>query len=322
MRKIAILIALFGTIVLFQVWPEPASATQIHRTWVSHTGNDASACTQASPCLTFAAAIANTLDGGSIDCLDAGDYSNAFRINISVTIDCGDTHGVITVNFNTGNGIDVQAPGKTVILRGLAINASGNALGNDIGISIVGAKTVIIEDCVIQGFGSGIGDTRAEAGSLIVQDTTVSNNAFFSISRGGIIVNPSAGGSIRANLSRVSVNGNAFGIAADGSNSTAGINMTVTDSVTSNNNQDGIVATTSAGGSPVGVMVTNTKSTNNNFGIRSIGPNVTVRVGDSTITGNGTGLSFSGGGALLTYGTNKVQANGSVGAFSGAVELQ
>jgi hypothetical protein len=69
-------------------------------------------------------------------------------------------------------------------------------------------------------------------------------------------------------------------------------------------------------------MVTNSKSVNNAFGIRSLGPNVTVRVGDSTITGNNTGLTFAGGGALLTYGTNKVQANGVDGAFSGPVGLQ
>jgi hypothetical protein len=69
-------------------------------------------------------------------------------------------------------------------------------------------------------------------------------------------------------------------------------------------------------------MVTNTKSVNNLIGIRSIGPNVTVRVGDSMIAGNGTGLSFSGGGSLLSYDTNKVQGNGVDGAFSGTVGLQ
>ena len=123
-------------------------------------------------------------------------------------------------------------------------------------------------------------------------------------------------------MSDVTVNGNAFGIAADGTGSTAGINMTIADSMIGGNSQDGIIAVTQSGGAPIGVMVTNTKSVNNTFGIRSIGPNVTVRVGDSTITGNGAGLSFSGGGALLTYGTNKVQANGADGAFSGPVALQ
>jgi hypothetical protein len=69
-------------------------------------------------------------------------------------------------------------------------------------------------------------------------------------------------------------------------------------------------------------MVKNTKSVNNSIGIRSIGPNVTVRVDGSSVIGNGTGLSFSSGGALLTFGNNEVQANGTNGAFSGPVALQ
>ena len=131
-------------------------------------------------------------------------------------------------------------------------------------------------------------------------DTVISNEG--SGTGGGIVINPQSGGSAQVNLERVTVNGNAFGIAADGTNSTAGINMTIADSMIGGNSQDGIIAVTPSGGAPIGVMVTNTKSVNNTFGIRSIGPNVTVRVKNSDIMGNGTGLSFSGGGALLTYG--------------------
>jgi hypothetical protein len=98
--------------------------------------------------------------------------------------------------------------------------------------------------------------------------------------------------------------------------------ISVLDPGDNNGINDGIIATTPSGGAPIGVMVTNSKSVNNNFGIRSLGPGVTVRVGDSTITGNGTGLAFSGGGSLLTYGTNKVQANGADAAFSGPIGLQ
>jgi hypothetical protein len=61
---------------------------------------------------------------------------------------------------------------------------------------------------------------------------------------------------------------------------------------------------------------------NNAFGIRSIGPNVTVRVDGSAAIGNSTGLSFSGDGALLTAGNNMVRTNGADGAFSGPVALQ
>jgi hypothetical protein len=58
------------------------------------------------------------------------------------------------------------------------------------------------------------------------------------------------------------------------------------------------------------------------FGVRSIGPNVTVRVDGSSVIGNTAGLSFSAGGALLTAGNNMVRTNGADGAFSGPVALQ
>ena len=86
--------------------------------------------------------------------------------------------------------------------------------------------------------------------------------------------------------------------------------------------QDGLIAATSAGAAPIGVMIKNSKSANNAFGIRSLGPNVTVRVDGSSVIGNGTGLAFGSGGALLTFGNNAVQANGTNGAFSGSVALQ
>jgi hypothetical protein len=114
--------------------------------------------------------------------------------------------------------------------------------------------------------------------------------------------------SARVNLKRITVNGNAFGIAADGTGSTAGINMTIADSMVGGNAQDGIIAVTPSGGAPIGVLVTNSESVNNAIGIRSIGPNVTVRVKNSDIAGNGTGLSLSSGGALLTFGNNAVRA--------------
>jgi hypothetical protein len=98
--------------------------------------------------------------------------------------------------------------------------------------------------------------------------------------------------------------------------------MTVADSMIGGNANDGIIATTPSGGAPIGIMVKNTKSVNNAFGIRSLGPNVTVRASNLTITGNGTGLSFGGGGSLLTFGNNEVRANGTDGAFSGTVGLQ
>jgi hypothetical protein len=107
----------------------------------------------------------------------------------------------------------------------------------------------------------------------------------------GIVISPVSGGSARVNLERATINGNAFGIAADGTGSTGGINMTIADSMIGGNVQDGIIATTPSGGAPIGIMVKNSKTVNNAFGIRSLGPNVTVRASNSTITGNGPALA-------------------------------
>src|SRR5438105_87697 len=118
------------------------------------------------------------------------------------------------------------------------------------------------------GPGFGIQFSPNSASKLVVADTAVINNGTGMIGA-GILIKPRAGGSALVHLERVSANGNVFGIAADGTDSTAGINMTVRESVVSGNTQDGIIAVTPGGGAPIGVVVKNTASTNNAVGIRS-----------------------------------------------------
>ena len=105
-----------------------------------------------------------------------------------------------------------------------------------------------------------------------------------------------------------------------GATSASGIPRSIQDVVIrlAGNSQDGIVATTTAGHAPIGVFVSGSASSNNAYGIRAIGPGVTVRVEDTKIIGNNTGLAASGGGAMLSYVNNKVDANGSNGAFTGS----
>ena len=207
-------------------------------------------------------------------------------------------------------------PNDVVTLEGLHFNGGSIFFNSGGHLNIV--KCVIGNLPAAGGVGIKVQPTGASR--LSVTDTTIVNMGLGT--GGGIVVNPQPGGSAQVALKRVTVNSNAFGIAADGGNSTAGINMTIADSLISGNAQDGIIAVTTAGHAPIGVMVKNTQTLNNAIGIRSIGPNVIVRVDGSTIVGNGTGLSFSGGGALFTFGNNAVRANGSDGAFSGSVALQ
>jgi hypothetical protein len=299
---------------------QSAKAALIDKTWVSRAGNDTNPCTEASPCRTFGGALANTNDGGLISCLDAGEFSSRTIITISVTIDCSETRANHW-NNNNGDAINVNAPGKIVILRGIDFT-SAYLGGSSLGVNITGANLVIIENCVIRKFVRGIYDHRNEAGGLVVQDTAIDNIGPTNTSGGGITIVPGSGGSVRATLNRVTVAAAAFGIAADGSNSTAGINVTIRDSVSSNNKMDGVIAVTIPGGAPIGVTLINSASVYNNIGVRSLGPNVTVRVEGSKILGNTTGLVSDGVGALLSAGNNIVETNGANGAFSGPVPLK
>jgi hypothetical protein len=207
-----------------------------------------------------------------------------------------------------------------VTLEGLHFNGAGGGIVFNSGGHLHVVRCVINNGNFSGSNGVGIKFGPNSASKLSVTDTVISNMG--SGTGGGIVINPQSGGTAQVNLERVTVNGNAFGIAADGTGSTGGINMTIADSMIGGNSQDGIIAVTPSGGAPIGVYVKNTKSVNNAIGIRSIGPNVTVRVDGSGVIGNGTGLAALSGGALLSAGNNMVQANGANGAFSGPVGLQ
>jgi hypothetical protein len=274
---------------------------EINQTWVSSTGTGTT-CTRALPCRFFADAHTATA---------AGTISKSLTVR-AVGVDGGSASsgiGGIYVTVNAG-------PSDVVILEGLRFNFGAVVFNSGGHLQLVGC---VVAMNTASG-SSGISFVPNTASKLSVTDSVMSNNG--SGTGAGILIKPVTGGSARVNLERVTVNGNAFGIAVDGSGSTAGINMTIADSMIGGNVQDGIIATTSSGHAAIGVMVTNTKSVNNAFGIRSIGPNVTVRVKNSDIVGNVTGLSFSGGGALQSYGNNSVDANGTNGAFSGPIPLK
>jgi hypothetical protein len=303
----------FAMLVAFLLETPALAAEDNLKSYLKSTGSG-TACTLAAPCNVFQNAYDATVPGGEINCLDSGFFSTGSILK-SITIDCAG---------GTMEGLVVNGVSAIVRIRNLSLNSFIAGTGSNIDFR-TGAG-LFVENCVVQNSSTslqfGIRFRPSNPGAqLVVTDTVLSNNGSGSTG-GGILVAPQAGGTAEVVLSRVTAAKNVFGIAADGTGSTGGINMTITDSVASGNSQDGIVATTPAGGAPIGVLVKNTRSVNNNIGIRSIGPNVTVRVDGSTVTGNSTGLRFVTGGALLSFGNNNVIANGADGAFSGTVGLQ
>src|SRR5438046_1749076 len=99
------------------------------KSWVSGAGSDAAACTRAAPCLTFAHAFTQTSAGGTINCLDPGDFG-PLTITKAITIDCTGTFAAVVVA--AGIGITINAGESDVVrLRGLSIENAGGASGID-----------------------------------------------------------------------------------------------------------------------------------------------------------------------------------------------
>ena len=151
-----------------------AAHAQATRTYVSGTGDDINPCSRVQPCRTFAGAISKTALGGEIDCLDSGGFGTVV-ITKSITIDgTGVLAGILTSpGAATGITINVTAnndAAKSVRLRGLSFNGLGTGTT---GINVVSAASVSVEDCVIDGFVTGI---NADRGDVFVRNTTIRNN--------------------------------------------------------------------------------------------------------------------------------------------------
>lgn len=149
---------------------------QATRTWVSGVGDDANPCSRTAPCKTFAGAISKTAAGGEINVLDPGGFG-AVTITKSISI--------ISENFEAGvlvsatNGIIINA-GATdvVILKGLDIEGLGSSsatIGIN-GINILSAQSVLIADCSINAFTTGINVAPTlNPVSVIVQNSNITN---------------------------------------------------------------------------------------------------------------------------------------------------
>lgn len=309
MTRIALLSTSVAMMLVVLLAAAPAQALN-DKSFVSSTGGGTT-CTFAAPCGNFNDAHSATRAGGEIGCLDSGFFGGAI-IAKSITIDCAGT------SAQSGNYI-VNVAGAVLTIRNLAIFGFGNT---GIGIDVQVGAAVLVENCTIRDSSIGISFAPTAPGSqLIVTDTIIQNSGSGS-SGGGIVINPQSGGNATILLERVTIAKNVYGISVDGSNSTAGINLTVANSDIQGNSQNGILAFTPSGGAPIGVLVDNTRVINNNLGIRSTGSGVTVRVNNSKLTGNGSALTFNLGGALLSAGNNVVEANGVNGVFSGSLTLK
>ena len=305
MRRFVLLTLALG--ILLPLLAQAPAHAQASRTWVSGVGDDANPCSRTAPCKTFAGAISKTAAGGEINCLDQGGFG-AVTITKSLTISCEGVTGGVLAASTTGILVNAAAT-DFVFLKGLDFDGGPPNLTGINGIRVLKVGYLHVEDCVIRNFknaapnGNGILFGNSTAMSFAVVRTTLFNNGNGTATGAGMLVKPTAGGSVTGTLDRVVIDRNVFGLAADGSGGGAGINLTVRDSTFNGNTQSGIISTTPSAGA--GVMVMRSSFSNNLIGLQVSGASANIRVGESMITGNGTGVS----GTVSSYGNNQLDGN-------------
>jgi hypothetical protein len=163
------------------------------QTFVSASlGSDSNPCTRISPCLTFAAALAQTTAGGEINCLDQGDFGT-LTITSAISVICGG-FGEAGVLVSGTNGIVVAAgPSDTVVLEGLDIEGLGTGLD---GVKVQSGLKVSVRNTKIHHFvGNGINMASSTSGArLFVEDSFIFQNGTLNSAplTGGVNVNGTA----------------------------------------------------------------------------------------------------------------------------------
>jgi hypothetical protein len=287
-------LGLFGLTLALSLPFESAHA-QANRTWVSQAvGDDANPCSRTAPCHTFAGAYTKTAAGGEIDVLDPGGYG-ALTINKSLTIDGGGGQ-VASVQVAGTNGIVVAAqPTDLVILRNIRINGLLNAGTPGInGISYMSGGTLVVENCMIFGFGTaGINVSTPTNASLNIRNTTITNAGI------GINLAPAAGTLVgemdHSTVQTVATNGI--------TTATGSVLFTVTHSSILSVEGTGV----SSGGSGTVLNVDSSSITNNNTAFATVGG--LIRISRNTIYDNNTNYAIAGG-TIATSGDNIVAING------------
>ena len=304
MRKISLWSTILGSAMVLAMYAAPAHA-QATRTWVSGVGDDVNPCSRTAPCKTFAGAISKTAASGEINCLDPGGFG-AVTIGKNLTIACEYTEGGILASLT--NGINVNAAGIFVVLRGLDIEGAGNGL---IGINIIQAARVQIEKCIIHGFrggtATGIVVNVSANVAVVVTDSAITDNV------NGVTLNATGAANVSFVANNLKIAGNSSSGIATLSNNVA---ATLSRAVISFNGGSGVAISVGNGS----INLNASTVTNNGTGINVVSTTGRIRISDNNIHNNGTGFAFNvGGGVIESAANNRTGFNGGAQVPNGTI---
>lgn len=265
------------------------------RSFVSGSGVDNASCDRTTPCRNFAAAITATDTGGEVVALDSAGYGPVtITKSISIIVPLG-IHAAIAPT--SGNGITINAPGGTVVLKNLFINSQGGSSG----ITVSSADTVVIEKCEMANFINQNLITSSVA-NLLVRE---------SVFRGGGTHNAVVNGGISSfDHCRFEKSGSTA-LLVQGSSPKA----FVSNSVVVANGGHGVASNSSTSQVSVKSCVL---SGNSSSGAGSFFSGAILRVSASMIVNNGQFGLLNTAGTILKYNNNEIRGNAS-GETSGSI---
>jgi len=274
----------------------PVPVANAQRVFVASYGNDDDAftgCRLTAPCRGFAAAMGQVAAGGEVVALDAAGYG-AVTIDKSVTITTNPGY-FAGISVSSGDAINIEGSDAHVILRGLNING----LGGSVGIRLVEAASLTMENCVVSNFQQHGIHVNWPA-KVRITDTTVRGNGL-----GGAFDGIWIGGSADATLHKVRMSNNTrSGLRVE--NGTTATTVGVTDSDASGNGVGFIAAF--VGPASARLTIRGSTASQNTIGFAVDGMLAFMSVSDSSAVGNGTGFSNVGG-ILETYANNLLRYN-------------
>jgi hypothetical protein len=315
-------ISLGSAAVLAGALLSTAASAQSTRTWVSGVGDDLNPCSRTAPCKTFTGALANTLPGGEINCLDAGGFGTA-TITQAVSIICDNVEAGVLVGSGS-DGITVSAGASdAVILSGLDIHGVSGALT---GIRLNSAGSLRISNTRVRGFttATSYGVTLTANNVLtavLMENVTISNNGS-SIGGGGLLLNPASNASTTLSIKHALIQNNAFaGMRIDTVGKTNAGAFVVIDDASFSSDSTGLIVKSPFGTGVSSLAVINSTFQQNVYGV-SVNTTYAPFFGNNTITGNTTGLLLNGASPATSFGDNRLGGNNTDGAFTSTIAKQ
>ena len=283
---------------------------QNQRSFVASSGLDSNPCTRQAPCRNFNAAMATTIAGGEVVALDSAGYG---QVTITQSISLVAPNGVhAAIAVPAGTGISINAPGSTVILRGLYVNFTGGSNA----IQIYQGATVSVQGVTANNFvnGSGLdlGQTDLIPTEVAIKDSLFRGNFF------GVLLDDSHS-QVTAAIEHTRFDDNA----GHGIMMRRNVKLTLSDSHFFRNNESAIQMDPSEAGPSI-LNVENCVISDSSHGFNltpaQSDTSVTLRLSNTMIVNTDSALYRGGASSgsnttVYSWGNNRIAGNGDDGTI-------